>query len=286
METQCACPRCGFESKFKRAIIAHLQRKTLCTPTIQDISVDDAIKSLKRTIKYNDITYKCQFCDKVFNSTGNRSKHEKICKCNAGSDSDIDLREELLKLKSEMADIKNNKASIINNNNTTNTNSHNTTTTTNSHNNIQNNINIVNFGKEDVDFLSDAFIRNCVLKLTHGLVDLTKEIHFNPTKPEYHNVTNTNIRAPYLDVYKDGKWQHEEKNQVLDTLIKRYVSILSSHYDEHEDEIRRNIPKTKMTLVENFLNDAIDGTSESIKNLRKAIFILITNNRDMIKMPS
>lgn len=251
MEITCACPRCGFESRYKHVVILHLQRKIICNPTIQDISIEDAIKSLKRTIKHEK-TYECHFCEKIFNSSSNRSRHEKNCKYNKENDQDVnmDLREELLKLKSEIADLKKNQHTVVNNNNTTTTNSHNNTTT-----NIQNNINIVNFGKEDLDFLSDVFIRNCVLKLTPGLVDLTKKIHFNPDRPEYHNVTNTNIRAPYLDVYKDGKWQHEEKNKVLDSLIKRHVAILSSHYDDHEDEIRANISKTKMTMVENFIND-------------------------------
>jgi hypothetical protein len=293
MEEKYSCPRCGFESNFKRAIIAHLKRKNKCNPTVSSISIEDALAKLKRVVNYKERCFQCYYCDTKFNSSSNRSRHHKSCSQRPDNslneiiddpDSTQALREEIRKMKKEMEELKSKALTV--NNKTINNNARTIKNIQNIQNNNNNNI-TCNFGKECLEFLSDNFIRDCLLKLSKGVVDLTKEIHFNPEKPEYHNLTTTNLRAPYLDIYKDGKWCREDKNEVLNNLIKRYIGILSSHYDEYEEEIREKLTKTnlgreKFKMIDKFIDDVVDGEPDSMKNLRKAIFFLIINNRTMI----
>lgn len=73
------CKRCGHQSTTKCNLIKHLSRINHCTVTNIDISVEDHIAELKHR-KYNERTYDCNYCNRKFNSSKNRSRHHKVCK--------------------------------------------------------------------------------------------------------------------------------------------------------------------------------------------------------------
>jgi hypothetical protein len=265
------CKRCHYRSDVKVNYLSHLKRKNKCESTYSDIAIDDLIEELASKKKNNDITYKCDFCDKKFNYLSGKSRHKKLCKMNpeiSGSNIVNKLEEKIKELEQKL----NQPTTIINNNNITNI-----------QNIQQNNIVLENFCKEDVEFISDTFIRRCLGRVANGFEDLTKKIHFNPNKPEYHNVTITNKKDPYLDVFKDNKWQFQDKNVTLDALIKQCFDILSSHYDKYEDEIKEQFSYTQLKQVDQLVDNLYNKDKSTQSKLRQYLYLVILNNRNIAK---
>jgi hypothetical protein len=84
------CKRCGHQCKTKSNLISHLQRKTPCEPIIIDTTVESLIEELTHK-EYNEITYKCPFCVKKFNSYKNRHRHQQICKAGKCNENGINI---------------------------------------------------------------------------------------------------------------------------------------------------------------------------------------------------
>ena len=45
---------------------------------------------------------------------------------------------------------------------------------------------------------------------------LIKKIHFNPRKPENHNIYISNIKNKYIMVYDGDKWNLSNQNETID----------------------------------------------------------------------
>jgi hypothetical protein len=165
-------------------------------------------------------------------------------------------------------------------------NNYNNCTINTQQNNVQqNNVTITDFGNENLEYISDKFIRQCLKRLSSGFEDLTKKIHFNPEKPEYQNITVSNKKDTFLEVFKDGKWHYQDKNSTLDALIKQCFDVLSSHYDEYEDEIRKEMSSMRFKQVDQFVDNVLNKDKTTQSTLRKCLYLLILNNRDMINKP-
>lgn len=71
------CERCGFETEYKSSLVRHLKTKQECECILSTKSRDDLIAEITKK-EYNEITYKCRYCDKKFNKNQNRWRHEKL----------------------------------------------------------------------------------------------------------------------------------------------------------------------------------------------------------------
>jgi len=261
------CKRCHYTTDIKTNILSHLKRKNQCNVLFDDIDRSILIDELTQK-DTNDTPFECEYCSKKFSYQSGKSRHKKSCKENPNNveDSIVDRLEEKIKELEQK----------INNQNTT---VNNITTNYNIQNNVQNTI---NFGKENVEFLADSFIRRCLFRAPDGVTDLTKKIHFNPDKPEYHNVTTTNKKDGFLEVFKNGKWVYDDKNKVLDALIKQSFDILSSHYDQFDDEIKTELSPTNFKRVDQFVESVLNQDKTIQNSLRKCLYLLILNNRHVV----
>jgi hypothetical protein len=267
------CKRCGFNTTFKNSIIRHLKRKTICQPILQDLSIDELLKDFIK----EELTsgYQCEFCQKYFKTSQTKYHHKMTCKkknCDSDCNDEIEiLKNKIMNLENQMMKVGNQPTTI-----------NNTYNNCNIQNNVQNNITLENFGKENVEFLADSFIRRCLFKAFDGVGDLTRKIHFNPDKPEYHNVTTTNKKDGFLEVFKNGKWIYDDKNKVLDALIKQSFDIISSHYDQFDDEIKAELSPTNFKRVDRFVESVLNQDKTIQNSLRKCLYLLILNNRHMV----
>ena len=259
------CPRCHYETNYITSYRNHLSRKKICNADFSEENPIDILNILNEQKKIHN--YKCEHCDKIFTSSQGKYQHKQRC---FNQNEVTKLKSELVEMKNEIIEIKNHPVTTIINNNIT--------------NNIQqNNIVLENFCKEDVEFLSDTFIRKCLSRVANGFEDLTKKIHFNPSKPEYHNVTITNKKDSYLEVFKDNKWQFQDKNVTLDALIKQCFDILSGHYDRYEDEIKEQFSKTQLKQVDQLVDNLYNKDKSTQSKLRQYLYLVILNNRNIAK---
>ena len=144
--------------------------------------------------------------------------------------------------------------------------------------NIQNNFKILAYGKSDISHLKDkdfiAFINHSNFCVPH----MIKKIHFDPKKPENHNIYISNIKNNYIMVYDGSKWNIHNKNEIINEMIEDKTNILE---DKIEDWIKRGkeypiIMKKFNRYIEKKENDVV------LNKIKEEIKFILFNNRKMI----
>jgi len=254
------CIRCGYETKHKGHFINHLNRKKICKPILEDISIENIknhynleidkihqnnINYTKNTPKLNEITpnytkknikkmdnKQCSYCGKDFSRRDSLTRHLNRCKIkkkkkkkNEIEKNKIEILEkhnaELLKaVEKLLIECSNNKKTS---NKTTNNNHHNI----NSNNTTNNIININNYGEEDTKYITKKFIVDLLKnKPFKAIPEMIKYTHFNEAHPENQNIKITNKKEPYVKIRKDDKWElQDRKNTIIDLIDKQHIKI-------------------------------------------------------------
>ena len=117
----------------------------------------------------------------------------------------------------------------------------NTTNIENQQNNIT--ININNYGKENLDYITDDYLSK-LLKIPYGSVPkLIKHIHFNPAHPENHNIKITNKKLPYASVFNNDKWEVQDKKRVIEDMVDKSYNMIDSCYEDGTANLSDNQKK-------------------------------------------
>ena len=170
------------------------------------------------------------------------------------------------KSKKSIKSAKSTKSSKITNNNqqitnTSNILNNNQKITNNTQNN--NNIVMVNFGKEDLSIIDEKqFIDKVIKKPNISGVKIPDEvlkiIHFNPQYPQLSNIYISDINREKCMVYEDGEWKLSNVNNIPQIMDK--VCVFSA---EQISNLRTKQPNNKplndrLDVLEKY-NNMIDG---------------------------
>ena len=319
------CFRCGYETKHKANFITHLERKNICAPLLEDISIEMLYEkyNLKKNKKQhlNDTKTAlfstqtalfdtqqnstnstqtapkqhptstqtapkqhllapkknmCQFCEKTFTRKTGLTKHLKCCKKKMANENEKDKKIKFLEKKQEELQdkVEDLLIELSKNGSTINNITNNTNNTTNNQNKIIN-ININNYGNENIDYLNKDYLNNLLQGAFTAIPKLIENIHFNPSHPENHNIKITNKKEPYIKVRKNDKWELQDKKEILETLVDDKYYILVDHYADVEKT--DNIPEKTRTVMEQFHDSYMDN-KEIQKDLQKKSEMVILNN--------
>jgi len=112
------CNRCGYQTNFKSSLVNHLNRKNICSPTLEDVSIEYIKKHYGFEIPQNttllpqnttllpqNITnqHQCKFCNKVLSRYDSLNRHLKTCKKKKEVETlIISQNEEMIKMKKEI----------------------------------------------------------------------------------------------------------------------------------------------------------------------------------------
>ena len=99
-----SCKRCGYDSKYKKCLIQHLNNKSECIYIIENLDRKVLLDELNK--KYNEDAISCEFCEKKFNCKSSMYRHKNICK-----QKPIESNEQLFKMQQQI----NNQQSQIEN---------------------------------------------------------------------------------------------------------------------------------------------------------------------------
>ena len=99
-------------------------------------------------------------------------------------------------------------------------------------NNIQNNIQILAYGNSDISHLTDKDYVKCLKHSNFCIPHLIKEIHFNPKKPENHNIYISNLKNNYVMIYNGHKWMLNDREESIQNLIDDKESIIEQKLEE------------------------------------------------------
>jgi hypothetical protein len=313
------CYRCGYSTNDKTKIKKHLARKRICKPIINIILLDckDYILNglsyneylettqkipkkypspkeypQKIPISKNKEFWKCEFCRRKLSSYKNLWRHQKNCKekkkddelklsmerlVGLLNDQRDEMREKITMFEKELSrrdkeiDSKNKqidelikKVGIVNSNITT---------------NIQNNIELLSYKNTDVSSLSDKDILRCINHSNMCIPHLIKEIHFNPNRPENHNIYISNLKNNYILIYDGNKWNLHNRNEVIDDLINDKESIIEEKIEDWIDRCEQypEIMKKFNRYLEKKENDIV------LNKIKDEIKLILFNNRKMIE---
>jgi len=236
----------------------HFSRKIPCNPNIENIPISILIKDIEE-----DKKIKCEFCDKKFNDSSNKSKHQKLCKSEIKQ-----LKETISSLQKQMSNIQQNN--ITNNIQQATIHNHNL------------NITLNNFGNESYNHISEEFIKKCIMNNISGVKSLIERIHFSDEAPENKNIRLKSIKNNLVEVSNDDKWIVKDANEAMETMINKGCKILNQHYYNPESGLADQDINELDARIQNFLLSIIDKNNTHYFSLRRRILALIIEHSDQL----
>jgi len=290
------CPRCGFNTNIKTKYIAHLNRKYICEPkNVDDDLINEYLKyNIKNKIVSPNSTnfggistknteknslFECEFCYKRFSRCDSLIRHQKgRCK-NKSSNENM---KELVKLLNEQ--LKESKEQLKQRDEQLNKRDRqidelikksgmNIGTV-----NIQNNIKLLSYGNTDVSHLTDNDYMKCLNHSNFCVPHLIEQIHFNPQKPENHNIYISNIKNNYVMLYDGDKWILKDRDEAITNLLDEKEVILEQKLEEwieNGNEYPKIMNKFKRYIDKKENNKVLNKIKDEIK-------LVLFNNRQFV----
>jgi len=129
-------------------------------------------------------------------------------------------------------------------------------------------ITINNYGKENLEYISETYLIQ-LLQLPYGCVPkLIKTTHFHPEHPENHNIKITNKKLPYASVWKDKKWEVRDKKTVIKDLVDKNYNLMDDVFSDNKSIVK----------FKNFKDNYENDDKQMIKQLQKEAEVIIINN--------
>lgn len=269
------CKRCGYSSDRLCNLKKHLNKKNECEPKYSNDTVASLLANLYGHDK-KEKHFNCDDCGKEYASRSGLFFHKKKNNCKSSekptpSEPNIDINKLLhellqkhLELESKIDALTNQQHSTVqmNNNGVNN----------GVINNIQ--INLNNYGEENLQHLSDEFLNDCVKRLNTGVKNLVKHIHFNPEIPENQNIRLLSKKHNLLQIFRDGQWHPCDKNNTLDEMIKKGYRILHRHFIDNRNETSLELSDK----IQDYFVNLINKEPSIYYNLRRELFVMIMDN--------
>ena len=217
----------------------------------------------------------CMYCEKMFARTDSLQRHlNGRCKSKGNAD-------ELQKLKEDMKILFNNYQNLLNEQKNSNKNSDNTenvktvnkTINNNSNNQINKgiilnntvNVQVVQFGNEDIDKLNLVDAMKSYLKSTGGNIasNMLNYINLNKDYPENNNICMTDLSREIVKIHNGEKFVYKKFKNVKDEILNKIVKNTRKIVDKYEnDETLKKSTDTKNKLKINDVSlKIIDGIS-------------------------
>ena len=299
------CKTCNYSTKYKYDFNKHLKTKkhrvneecTMNNPKeLMGMSQNEpqmshnepAMSQNEPVILQKDIkTYPCDYCEESFSTMANKRRHElHRCKENTNVSNSIITKQEnkikklekekenqIKKLEKAMEKQRKEMAKHIE---LLLTKVGNTTINNTNNNNIQLN----NYGSEDLSHISDA-LKTYLIKHPFGAIQqLIEKIHFNRDKPENINLMITNKRDNKISVYEDGKWVYRNKKKTIQRLIDNKYYILDDHYNDIDE---KELSQFNHTNYKSFSEKMDDNDKQLLEQLYEDAEIIILNKQEKME---
>jgi uncharacterized coiled-coil protein SlyX len=254
------CEKCQKEFLKKSNYLTHINRKKSCVYEEYEHE-----KVLKRT---------CGYCDDIFSSPQAVKTHMPTCKKKPNEMDElkqiiVQLNDKLNK-QNDKLDKQNDKLDEINNKvdkvdkpNITNV-------------NIQQNIIITPFGKEDLSFLTLKDYKKIFNKGCYSIPEIVRLIHCNDSRPENKNIYIKNFKDEYMFTFDGKDWDIEKKDVVFSNMIENKKNLLESKFDDMQNEL----PQYAISMFKKFLERS--DNDEVIVNIKDELKNMFYKNRNHV----
>jgi hypothetical protein len=226
------CNKCKKSFKQKGHLLNHLNKKKPC----KDINSENNVcNNIEIVIK----KHTCTLCQKSFTRETSLKRHL-LNSCKENEYKIILLEEKINNLTEIMIKIADDKKIINNINNGTIDNS------TNIANQVTSNITNTNikieFGKEDLNKISNDFFIKTLLNSTGALIPskIIEGIHFNPELKEFMNVFISDLSRNKAMIFNGADWNIANADEIVDVLYDRAIIFCENRNEEMHEKIEKN----------------------------------------------
>jgi DNA-directed RNA polymerase subunit F len=261
-----ACEKCDLVFKSNYELIRHVNKKIPCNNEEKEAYV-----LTKRT---------CLYCEVLYADVKGANKHMKICPLRPSEAEE--LKQIIAQLSNKISE-QSNKITIQNDKLTEQNDKLNDMSQQMKEikpiiiqNNIQNNITVTPFGKEDLSFLTLKDYTRILNKGCYSVPELLKLIHCNDSKPEYRNVYIKNFKDEYMFTFDGQDWGVERKDDVFANMIENKKNFL----ERKLDDMSKELPKYAIKMFHKFLEQSDDN--EVIANIKDDLRSLFYKNRNHV----
>ena len=228
--------------------------------------------------------FKCIYCNKDYSTSSNVSKHLKKCTEKQNDDEEkqnlMNLIEVLNKqIEEQRKEKEEYKIELAKRNNQIDELIKKAGINIGTQNNIQQNIKILAYNNTDVSHLTDNDYLKCLKHSNFCIPHLIEKIHFNPKKPENHNIYISNLKNNYVMIYNGNKWMLNDRDESIQNLIDEKESIIEQKLEEwiENGEKYPDIMKKFNRYLEKKENDTV------LNKIKSEIKLILFNNRDIVK---
>jgi hypothetical protein len=286
------CPKCNKEFYKKSNYVEHTENKKrpcdnsdlLVPPKSTSLppTTTDFLDFLTKEPTANIDNCVCMYCEKKFARTDSLQRHlNGRCRSKANYDELEKLKEDMKKImqiyqkmENENVNLKNkiDEIEIIQKGSTKNNDANIVKKTVNNINNNQinegviiNNIQLVQFGNEDISNLNLIDAMKIYLKSTGGNIasSMLKYINLNEQYPENNNICMTDLSREIVKIHNGKKFVYKKFKNVKDEILTKIVKNTRTIVQNFESNI--NLKKTLDTQNKLKINDVslkiIDGVS-------------------------
>ena len=293
-----SCPRCGFNTNHKTKYIMHLRRKYICKNIVSDDTLNNEYikynildkiclklsstkihknpqKNVELHKKPQNSTFFCNYCEKLFSRSDSLSRHLKKCKEKRKDEENknnlvnlVNLLNEKIENKDKQLEEKNNQIDKLIKKVGINIGTQ----------NIQQNIKILAYDNTDLSHLTNNDYLKCLKHSNFCIPHLIKKIHFNPDKPENHNIYISNLKNNYVMIYNGEKWMINDRDESIQSLIDDKESIIEQKLEEWIENGKNypDIMKKFNRYIEKKENDTV------LNKIKNEIKLILFNNRDIV----
>jgi len=230
--------------------------------------------------KYEEsaIKYVCE-CGKVYKHKQSLRNHKIKCETAVkATDTKISevyeqrLQEQKAEFDKEREELRNQIAMLLDKH------AGNTTNTTNietQNNNIHIQINA--FGHENIDYINDKAIIQCIERVYKSIPALIEKVHFDPEHPENHNIKLTNRKLPYARIMgQNKKWKTVHRKDAIETMVVNGYNILDDKYTENKESISSKKQERFEEIQGKFENE----DKELHRQLKQEVELMVLNGCD------
>jgi hypothetical protein len=257
-------------------------------------NIFDLFFTSNENLKSDKDTNICVYCDRSFSFKSSLNKHLKDrCKSKKMHDELEILKEKLKILAFEYEQLKSkvintDNTQIINSNNNTTNNNHKINNGVINNNNNTVNVQLVQFGNENIDEIDSQEAIDVYMKSTGGniLSNVLKLINLNKRYPQNHNICITDLSREIVRIFNGDKFVTKKFKSIKDFLMSKVIGNTHKIVDKIENDVKiKKTPHVKSKIKINGVSvKLIDGipaediVREEIREKEK----LLTNKSEKV----
>ena len=250
------CKICDKEFKQKSNYTDHLNRIKPCVKLTDESSKNPQITSKIPQNSSKTLKKICNYCGYETERKDNYNRHLLSCKIRKR---DIEEKEEILnklleqnnKLVSTIEEL-NKRIDKLENEKKTNQIQNNRNVRNQNNGTINNTINIIGFGKEDLSKIDNKEFFEALTQMGYKIpAKMVEKIHINDKYPEYKNIYISDINRGKAMVYDGKKWKLDKYNNISDKLLDKILNFMEERNEEIKDN--KNITEKRKMNMENKL---------------------------------